>query len=320
MADNYWTNRNEEMKHIQEMFKTDAAYNREIKRIYERSLDDIKDDIDTLVSRYAGKEALTMSEARKAISKTDVEKFGRKAKRYVKERNFTERANYELRLYNATMRMNRLDLLQQEIRLELIAMANDEEKLLISRLDEEVKDEITRQSGILGATVPNQKRLKELSESILFSDFNGTTFSERIWTNQADLQRELEVGIRRTILQGQNPRVAARNLKGLVNTAMIKKGESASYVAERLAITESARVQSLAQKVSFEENDIEEYDFIEEPGACENCKKIARNGPYKVKKMQPGVNAAPIHPFCRCSEAARVSREELETSLTDRGL
>ena len=51
-------------------------------------------------------------------------------------------------------------------------------------------------------------------------------------------------------------------------------------------MTEISGIQTDIQKQSYLDADIEEYDYIAEPFACEICKKVAKASPYKVLKMQ----------------------------------
>ena len=98
----------------------------------------------------------------------------------------------------------------------------------------------------------------------------------------------------------------ARDLKKTFNTS--------TYNAERLMRTELARVQTEAQKQSFERNGFEMYEFIANSGCCDICQGL--NGKhFKVKDMMPGENAAPLHPHCRCSVAAWEDSEEYEAWL-----
>lgn len=315
MTAEYWQRRNEEMKHIQDMFDSDAAYNAEIKRIYDRAQREIQKEIDAFITNYAKGENITIADARKQVNKMDVEAFAEKAKQYVKERDFSPQANEELKKYNLRMKMSRLEMLNHHIQLETIAMANDEEKLLTARLDEELYNEYVRQAGILGEPVPSAAQLKSISKVIVTADFHGANFSSRIWVNRAELQNELEKAISRTMIQGENPRVTARNLRRLVNDNVNNK----RYAAERLAITESGRVQTETQKVSFEEFGYTQYEYIAEPTACEICKPLDGKI-FNVDDMQAGENANPMHPNCRCSVAAHMSREEWNADLKARGL
>ena len=120
------------------------------------------------------------------------------------------------------------------------------------------------------------------------------------------LKNQLSGLLQSGMIQGKNPRVLARELK--------KAFDTSRYNAERLMRTELARVQTEAQKQSFERNGFEEYEFIANSGCCDICQGL--NGKhFKVAKMTPGENAAPLHPNCRCSVAAWEDSEEYEAWL-----
>ena len=312
---NYWKRRNEEMKHIQSMFKTDAQYNKAVRDLYKRSLHEIEKEISAELSRYAGREQLSIDDARVKVLKMDVETFQSKAKQYVKERNFTERANEELRAYNVKMRMNRLRMLQENIRLETIALADAEDKLLHSRLDQEAWTEIVRQAGILGESVPTGVMMNRKVKAIINADFKGTQFSNRIWANQTELQHELERVIERTLIQGKHPREGTRDLRRLVRDSV----ENKRHAAERIAITESARVQTGAQKIAYEEFEIDMVEWVAEPDACDQC-AVMDGVVFARDQMDSGSTTIPAHPHCRCSYAAIVDRNAWERDLRKRGL
>ena len=91
--------RRQELKHIEQSLKDDRKMKRELAKIYNSSLEDIQRHIDADIMRFAAKENVSMAEAKRIISKTDVEAFQSTAKRYVEEKNFTPKANKELRRY-----------------------------------------------------------------------------------------------------------------------------------------------------------------------------------------------------------------------------
>ena len=120
------------------------------------------------------------------------------------------------------------------------------------------------------------------------------------------LKAELSKLLQEGLIQGRNPRQLARHLEKLF-------GASKSD-AERLMRTELARVQTEAQKQSFERNGFKQYEFIALGSACDICKELDGKH-FDVEKMMPGTNAPPMHPNCRCSVAAWVDDEEYESWL-----
>ena len=297
----YWAKREAEaLKH----YVTDEReYDRQIRRIYSDMLDACQTQIDGFYGRYATKEGITLAEAKKRVSEMEIKAYERKAARYVAEKDFSKKANEEMRLYNAAMKINRLEMLKANLGLELISGHEELEKFMDGILQGRTEDELKRQAGILGKTI---KTNSKKAHSIVNASFHNATFSDRIWMYQdlmkADLSKLLESGL----IQGKNPRVLARELKKTFNTS--------TFNAERLMRTELARVQTEAQKQSFERNGFDEYEFIANHGCCDICQGL--NGKhFKVAKMMPGENAPPLHPHCRCSTAAYSDRKEYEEWL-----
>ena len=297
----YWRRREENA--LKQYQKDEKEYDRQLKRIYQNQLDAIQTQINDFYGRYASKEGVTIAEAKKRVSKLDIEAYQRKAAKYVAERNFSDKANEEMRLYNLTMKVNRLEMLKANIGLETIAGADELDKFMGKILKGRTEDELKRQAGILGKTIRNNA---ELAKVIPNASFHNATFSDRIWMYQDLLKNELSGLLQSGLIQGKNPRVLAKELK--------KKIDTSTFNAERLMRTELARVQTEAQKQSLERNGFEYYEFIANSGCCDDCQKL--NGKhFKVKDMMPGENAPPCHPLCRCSTAPWEDSEEYEAWL-----
>ncbi|WP_407391606.1 minor capsid protein [Carnobacterium jeotgali] len=279
----YWIKR--ERDHINKSIKDDKIIIKKLQENYDRALNEITKEIDAFYGKYAAKEGISMNDAIKKVKLSDTKAFASKAKKYVKEKDFSPKANTELRLYNLTMKVNRLEMLKADIGLELVAMSNDEEKIMRSALEKNVYDEFERQAGILGETVlDNQKTIKD----IVNASFQNATFDQRIWSNQDALKAELDKLLSRGMIQGKNPRALAREIKKTFGVS--------TRQSERLMVTELARTQTAAQERSFKEYGFEQYVYIPEPTACSIC--LPLNGKvFNVKDMMPGVNASPMHPF-----------------------
>lgn len=294
-SQDYWRKREE--KWIKQQIKEDAKQSKIIAEKYQKALDQIEKEISANWERFAGKEGVTLSDAKKMALEMDVKAFARKAKEYVKNKDFSKTANDELRLYNVTMRVNRLELLKSQIGLELVALSDDIDKYTADTLTKTGLAEAKRQAGILGETVFSG--YQKFVESVAFASFNGATFSERIWGNNQVLKADLDRLLIRSVTQGKNPRELARELRNLF--------DSSKYEAERLMRTETARVQIEVQNKSYLENNVEEFEFVAEPSACGLCRPLDGKT-FKVAKMESGLNAAPIHPNCRCSTVPHVRR------------
>ena len=301
MSNKYWEKR--EAEALEHYLKQEEDYKKHLDGIYDRSLDNIQKEIDAFYGRYAKKEGITLAEAKKRVKTADIKEFERKAKKYVKDKNFSKQANEEMRLYNLTMKVNKLEMLKANIGLELISSFDEMDKFMESILDGRTREELERQAGILGKTIQGNHRL---ADHIVHASFHNATYSDRIWMYQDLLRDEIGKQLERGLIQGKNPRVLARELNKVFNTG--------KYNCERLMRTELARVQIEAQRESYEAYDIEMFTFISNTGCCDKCDAIAGKHFY-VKNMIPGENAPPMHPNCRCSTAPYSDRKAFDEWL-----
>ena len=292
----YWRRREEEQ--LRRNITEEAEYEKQVRKIYDRMMADIQKEIDAFYGKYAEKEGISMAAAKRRVAQLDIDAYAAKAKKYVAEKNLSKRANEEMRIYNLTMKVNRLEMLKAEIGIHLVDGFTDLDQYVSETLSGRTTDELKRQAGILGKTVSGNDTLVH---SIVNASFHNATFSDRIWMHQALLKSELDKQLQQGLIAGKHPQVLARDIRKAFNVSRSD--------AERLMRTELARVQTDEQMRSFEENGFEWYMFLSLGSrACEVCRAL--NGKkFKVKDMLISENAPPMHPNCRCSTAGYVDRE-----------
>lgn len=299
----YWRDRELEWK--KKRLKDEQKYADEIQEIYANMMDSVEKEIESFFSRYANKESITMAEAKKRVSNIDIEAYKRKAKKYVKEKNFSDEANEQMRLYNLAMKVNRLELLKANIGLELVAGHDELKSYTGQKLEGAYLDEIKRNASILGDTVIDNAKM---AKTVADSSFKNATFSERIWVNQDQLKNSLSSVLSNALIQGKNPREFI--------PLICKKFDVSRCNAERLLRTEIARAQTQAQIESYEANGIDEYEYIacSLKDVCPLCKEMDGKT-FKLKDMEIGENAPPMHPNCHCATAPHSDRKEYEKWL-----
>ena len=300
----YWKKR--EQENLRKNLKSEAEYAKEIQQTYKFAMDQIQKEIDSFYAKYAKDEGITITQAKKRASKLDMEEYSRKAKKYVKEKNFSKQANEEMKLYNFTMKVNRLELLKASIGLELVSAFDELQQFYEQKLTDRTMDEFNRQAGILGSTVPDNAAV--LAATIVNASFHNAKYSERIWMHQDLLRNELGKLLTRGMVQGKNPRVLARELRKTFDVSI--------YNSERLMRTELARVQTEAQLQSYKENGFEEYEYMacHNRDVCANCKALDGKI-FKIDDGMPGENAPPMHPSCHCATTAHMDLNAYEKWL-----
>ena len=82
-----------------------------------------------------------------------------------------------------------------------------------------------------------------------------------------------------------------------------KRFTTMENVIQKLAMTESTAVGSLARREIFKELGISKYQYYarEDERTCETCGSL-HGLIFPVSAYEIGVNASPMHPWCRCWE------------------
>ena len=269
-------------------------HQREVDQIYRDTVDYVIDDINAFFERYGEREGISKREVVKTVKQTDLNLLANRVREYVENEDFSPEANAMLKEYNLTGRTNRAALLKQKIDLATHQLANEEEKLIGGKLSEEITHQMEVAAGIWEMSVPEVDTLRSMATAIKNKPFKGGVWSERLWDRQEALAGHLSGIVDKIILKGQSSTTMIDEVRQAFDTS--------AYVAKRLLVTETARVQSETQKELMLYNEFEEYRFLAEPTACEHCMELNEKV-FKVEDMMPGVNSSPIHPNCRCSAA-----------------
>ena len=311
----YWQKREQDNRN--KIIRDEAEYAKRIREILDQTTDRMQQQIDSWYMKYAKEEGITMAEAKRRCDQLDIDEYGRLAKQYIATHDFSPQANADMRIYNLTMKVNRLEMIKSRIGLELTAGYADVNSYLDRALTDQALAEFQRQAGILGLTVGSpEKRAHAIVngsyQRLTFRNGKGTwpTFSDNLWAQKQGLKSTLDTELATGIIRGMNPTTIA----GTLYPHMRADVKNRKYVAERLMRTEMRRVQTEVQKQSFERNGYDEYMFIAEPSCCPECATL--NGQhFYVRDMQPGMNAPPMHPNCRCSTAAYMDPDRFNAWL-----
>lgn len=305
MPSSYWEERAKQEKAWQlKQLENDTDFGKLLETYYNQAIDDISDSIEKELNRV-GKDQVTQM---------DVKAYETKAKSIVAEAekmrangqkvtyaDFSDQVNQRLKVYNATMRINRLEHLKSEVGLDMLRAGVKVDSSLRDKLSGDYQKEVIRQAGIMMDSAQRSPWTGKDAAKILMAQTNGATFSQRLWADQDALKAKLDQVLSVGMIQGQNPRKMATRLREQVKTAVSNQ----RYVTERLARTESARIQNSVQLESIKKHGYNYVQWVAEPKACPACRAIASRdsgfgeGVYKVAKV-PKI-PDDTHPNCRCS-------------------
>lgn len=306
-SNDYWKKREAAEKEWQKQAeKNMQAYNQHIAQMYQNAIDEINRQIKSDLG-FADNKLVTAKDMQEyeTLAKEAVKKANalRAEGHYVTRKDFSKDVNDRLKIYNATMRINRNEMLKSKVGARLVELGIEQETDLTKKLWNDYTKEKERQAGILGITAKsNLWTSKEVQEQIT-KQIAGANFSKRIWADIDGLKGTLDGLVSTAIIRGDNPKTMAKWITGMVSAAVGNQ----RYVAERLARTETARVQFEAQQKSILDAGYKYVKWMAEGSACKLCREIAykdngydENGVYKAKDV-PDI---PVHPNCMCSISA----------------
>lgn len=270
----------------------------EVERIILEMYAEFAKELLAFYAKYALDTGLSIQEVKKKADEFDVLAFRDKAKQYVERKDFSDEANKALKLYNLSMKVSREQLLKQQLDLIVKNSGSDLQDKIEEKLVDAVDREVERQAHILGENVKiDDTEVK----AVVNSNFKGVNWSTRLWQDMAVVQKEVERTTSNVLLRGRHPNEYIKDFKKQTNTT--------TYNASRLLVTESARVQAESQKLTYLKDLGEDGEYKYVAKIDKKTSKICHslNGKvFKVKDMIPGVNAPPMHPWCRSTTVPHV--------------
>lgn len=314
----YWENRaKQERKWQEKNIASDAAFARLVERYYNQVIAEINKDID---HQYQGlaKSVGGLKNAYAEVNAADIADYENEARqlviqaaqmraqgKHVTYASFSDDVNRRMKIYNATMRINRLEYLKSQAGLHLTKANMNIANELNLKLTDSYINEVKRQSGILGKTLQYNTALIDNNNiaKIVMASTEGANWSQRLWLNQDALKAQLDAVLSTGIIAGQSNQTIAKRLRDQVKSTV----KNHSYVTERLVRTETARIQYNAQIDSIKAADYRFVKWYAEPGACRVCQRINDNDEYDLGYGVFPVDEVPeipIHPNCRCSISA----------------
>ena len=306
-SNDYWKKREAAEKEWQKQAeKNIQAYNQHIAQMYQNAIDEINRQIKSDLG-FADNKLITAKDMQEyeILAKEAVKKANalRAKGHYVTRKDFSKDVNDRLKIYNATMRINRNEILKSKIGARLVELGVEQETDLTKKLWNDYIKEKERQAGILGITTKSDLWTSKEVQGQIYKQIANANFSKRIWADIDGLKGTLDGLVSTAIIRGDNPKSMAKWLTGMVSAAVGNQ----RYVAERLARTETARVQFEAQQKSILDAGYKYVKWMAEGNACKLCREIAykdngydENGVYKAKDV-PDI---PVHPNCMCSISA----------------
>lgn len=303
----YW-----EMREARNMYKDmqlaeDCA--KELSVIYSKAAIYTAKQIEGIFNRFASKHHLTRDEAINLLSEADSRNFEKLLETYKNKTGAQKRevlAELEAPAYKN--RMKRLDDIDKSINKLINAIASKERDAIGKTMRQVYESsyhhavyEAARMSGLDLQTGPIDEGVLE---TILKKKWSGQNYSERVWNNT----QKVADAIKEELMIGALTGKTEKEMTDSINEQFL----SGRNNARRLVRTESSYIHNEAHFQAYKDYGIEEYRFVAtlDLRTSQICRE--RDGSvYRVNDKKIGVNAPPMHPWCRSTTIMNLDDETM---------
>lgn len=278
------------------MIRGDKAF-REIKGIFDKAFKEIEKELSVWYARLGSLGGASMGTAKKPLTPKELKEFKPSIEEYLK---VAQNPKWERVLNKALARVNisRLEAIKLSLN-HYIEMAFDlEDKLFLPLLVSVYENTYYRasyevQKGLsLGAPLEYLPISKIERVALKPWALDGINFSVRIWKDKEKLINTLHTRLTQNLILGKPPHKLISDIAKMFSTS--------KHNAKRLIITEITYFHTLASRDALIDLEVEEYEFssVLDSKTSELCGDLDGEV-FKLKDLEIGVNAPPMHPNCR---------------------
>lgn len=294
----YWEKRQRDRE--KKVYKTTIQAEKALKIEMVRAQEEILANINNLIGKYMSETGLNYSEAQKKLNSNEYKIWRKDIEGYLKELKQYEKVNpekykeikLELETLATRSRISRLESLVVQTNQVINKQKFEEEKEVTNYVRNVYETTFKSFQEDIGSKGINTiLPLNQIERAIQYP-WSGENFSERIWSNRDKLSRVLKREITQSLIQGVNPQKLNKRIREQMGSGYKE--------TQRLVRTELNYALNEATKIAYEEDEIEEYEFLAEIDNRTSaiCREL--NGQiFKVKDAVVGINYPSMHPNCR---------------------
>lgn len=297
----YWKKRFEQLEDA--MNNKGAQYMKDSEAIYRKAISNTEKEISRWYTRFADNEGISYQRAVEMLTGDELKEFHLDVKEYIqkgKTLGVSDQWSKELERASTKVHISKLEALKLQMQQQVEELTGKGITDLMSDIysDTFYKTAFEIQKGF-GVATNFAKLDKKVIDKILVKPWasDGSNFSERIWgSHRAQLVNKLHEGLTLNLIQGKPP---DNLIKEIANTFEVDRKRAATLV-----FTEKAYFQSIAQRDSFKNLGIEEYEIVAtlDTKTSEICREMDGRH-FKLSDYQIGLTAPPFHPRCRTATA-----------------
>ncbi|MGE4214134.1 MAG: minor capsid protein [Anaerotignaceae bacterium] len=300
----YWQERFNALN--ESLLNKGEEYNKAMVLAYDEAIQNIQREIEIFYGRFAANNLISLSEAKKILNSEERKAFQMTLAEYIKhgkQNALDGKWVKELESASDIYRMDRLRSLQLQMRQQVEILEAKKATGIADTLgkiyEEGYYHTIYEIQKGLGEGMPVVTLDTNKIEKVLAKPWapDGSTFSQKIWgADRTNLLYQLDTKFTQALIRGDNPK---KIIKDVANTLNVSKS-----AASRLLMTESAYVASASRLDGYKALDVEEFEYVAtlDLKTSELCQSMDGQH-FLMSQYEVGVNAPPLHPWCRSTTA-----------------
>lgn len=311
-SEDYWARRMEAQNEAQ--LDKGEAYIRKERAEYDKAMARIKRDTEAWYSRLARNNAVSMAEARKLLTASELKEFRWSLDEYreaIIKHGGDPKWKRAIENARARIHISKLDEQKLRMRHEIEMLAAKRVKGTTDTMSDIYKDGYYR--GIYevqrgkGKGVPPTQLDKRQIDRVLSKPWapDGSNFSARIWGDRTKLVAELETSLEQHIIRGEQLPTVIKDFSEKMGVSM--------RTAERLIRTEAAYFSGQSRLDGYRESGVDRYKYVAtmDHRTSEKCQGM--NGKViSVSEAKAGTNYPPLHAYCRSTTIPFFGEEDSE--------
>lgn len=274
-----------------------------LEKIYKQANHELQRELADWLQRYQELHNLDSASMKRIMDTKEAANFRYKVKGYIDRiNNLGENSPHakellkEFDIMSGKIRYQRYEELIAQIKMQSLELTFKTNTMIQQHLEGMFKDNYYReiyevQKGLEIGTTFNYIDEEQI-QRILGTPWNNKHFSSRLWNKVDDMSFNLRKVITGGIMQGKDYRAMTLDLQRFVG------GEY--WKARRILETESTFALEKSRTEAWKELGIERYVFVAtlDNRTSKDCQRLDGKN-ERLKDKQEGINAPPMHPFCR---------------------
>lgn len=308
----YW-----EQRAIDSIDRMESAVNGQIPdlvKAFEQARKDLNDKVLYFYARYAKNNKITLDEAQKALSLSELRDFRSNLAEYEQlAKNSIGTFNLEVDNLSVKARVPRYEALMTQCDAILQRLYQEQKRQIEGKAADIFTSEYYHSlfdiEQYTGFKFPYSQPAASVVQKVIEQPVFGMDISEHLWRQDIDTGFRIRQALNNMFVTGRPPQDFADQLQKAIGIVRADKdgrvtGTGKKYEAYRLLYNESAHCVNQAQMQSYRDDGIDEFEDMAtlDKSTCETCAYFDGKH-YPVKNAIEGENHPSFHVNCRCTTA-----------------